>query len=312
MRIVVVGAGGVGGVLGGLLARSGVDVAFVARGAQLAALRERGLRVESPRGTFHLPQIAVAQDPAELAPADAVLVAVKGWQVEEVAPRLAPLLARGGFVLPLENGVDAAAVLSRALGDDRVVGGLCHMLAWIEAPGLVRHEGEMLRVTMGELRGGSSARVDALARALRDAGVAAVASDDIETASWEKFVFIAAVGGVGAVTRAPVGVVRTLPEARALLQAAMEETAAVGRARGVRLARDAVAKALAIVDRLQPDATASMQRDIQAGRPSELMDQSGSLVQKARQAGVPVPAHAFLVAALLPQEMAARRLAVTR
>lgn len=307
MRIVVVGAGGVGAVVGGLLSRAGTDVAFVARGAQLAALRERGLRVESARGSFHLPRVEASDDPARLAPADAVLVAVKGWQVAEVAPKLAPLLARGGFAVPLENGVDAAAALARALGEARVAGGLCHMVAWVEAPGLVRHAGEMLRVTVGEMRGGSSTRVDSLLGALRQAGVDAVAADDVEAACWEKLVFIAALGGVGAATRAPVGAMRAIPETRALLEAAMEETAAVARARGVRLAPDAVAKALAIVDRLQPDATSSMQRDVQSGRPSELMDLTGSVVQKGREVGVPVPAHAFLLAALLPQEEVARR-----
>ena len=306
MRIVVVGAGGVGGVVGGLLARAGADVAFVARGAQLAALREHGLRVESALGTFHLDEVEVAEDPATLAPADAVLVAVKGWQVAELAPKLTPLLAPGGFAVPLENGVDAADALARALGGDRVAGGLCHMLAWVEAPGVVRQAGAILRVTMGERRGGSSPRLEALARVLREAGVEAAVSGDVEAAAWEKLAFIAAFGGVGAVTRAPVGVARKVPETRALLASAMEETVAVGRARGVRLGDEVVSRAMAIIDGLPPDATASMQRDIQAGRPSELMDQNGAVVRKGREAGVPVPVHAFLLAALLPQEEAAR------
>jgi 2-dehydropantoate 2-reductase len=312
MRVVVVGAGGVGGVVGGLLARAGVEVAFVARGEQLAALRKRGLRVESARGSFDLRQVEASQDPAGLAPADAVFVAVKGWQVAEVAPKLAPLVAGGGFAVPLENGVDAPDILARALGDDRVVGGLCHMVAWVESPGLVRQTGEMLRVTLGERRGGSSPRVEALARVLRSAQVDAAVSNDVEAASWEKFVFIAALGGVGAVTRAPAGVVRSIPETRALLQAAMEETASVGRARRVRLSADSVSKALAIVDRLQPDATASMQRDIQSGRPSELMDQNGAVVRMGREAGVPVPAQTFILASLLPQETAARHAVAAR
>ena len=306
MRIVVVGAGGVGALLGGLLARSGVEVGFVARGAQLAALREHGLRVESPRGTFHLPRVEASDDPAALAPADAVLVAVKGWQVREVAPRLAPLLAGGGFAVPLENGVEAADTLARALGEEQVAGGLCHLLAWLEAPGLVRHVGDNLRVTLGERRGPPSERLEALARALRGAHVDAAVTSDIEAASWEKFLFIAALGGVGAVTRSPIGVVRALPESRALLVGAMEEVSAVARARGVRLPPEAVARALATVDRLPADGTPSMQRDIQAGRPSELLDQTGAVVRMGREAGVQVPVNGFLFAALLPQEEAAR------
>lgn len=307
MRIAVVGAGGVGALVGGMLARAGVEVAFVARGAQLAALRERGLRVESPRGDFHVPRVEASDDPAKLPPADAVLVAVKGWQVAEVAPRLAPLLGPAGFAVPLENGVEAAGTLARSLGDERVAGGLCHMFAWLAAPGVVRHEGELLRVTMGELRGGGSPRLAALAQVLRSAKIDAVVSEDVVAAAWEKFLFIAAFGGVGAVTRVPIGVARALPETRALLVAAIEEGAAVARALGVRLAPDAVTKAVALVDRVAPESTASMQRDIQAGRPSELFDQTGALVRMGREVGVQVPANAFLLAALLPQERAARQ-----
>jgi 2-dehydropantoate 2-reductase len=307
MRVVVVGAGGVGGVIGGLLARSGVEVAFVARGAQLAALRERGLTVESPRASFRLERVEASDDPSALAPADVVLVAVKAWQVAEVAPRLAPLVARGGFVVPLENGVEAADALARALGEDRVVGGLGHFAVWLEGPGKARHVGELLRVTMGERRGGSSPRLEALAGLLRAAKVDVVLSPDIEAASWEKFLFNAAFGGVGAVTRAPVGVVRSIPETRALLAAAMEEIAAVARARGVRIASDAVTRALATIDAFPPEVTASMQRDIQAGRPSELFDQNGAVVRMGKEAGVRVPVNEVILGALLPQEQAARR-----
>jgi 2-dehydropantoate 2-reductase len=306
MRVVIVGAGGVGGIVGGFLARSGVDVAFVARGAQLQALRGQGLRIESPRGVFHLPAVAASDDPGALAPADVVVVAVKGWQVPEVAPRLAPLLAPGGFAVPLENGVEAADALARALGAERVVGGLCHMFAWLESPGLVKHAGDFLHVTLGERGAGGSPRVEAFAGALRAARIDVTVSDDVEAAAWEKLTFIAPFGGVGAVTRAPIGRVRGTPETRALLIAAMEEVAAVAAAAGVRLRATAVAKAMEVVDRLSPDATASMQRDIQAGRPSELLDQTGAVVRLGRQHGVPVPAHAFLLAALLPQEMSAR------
>jgi 2-dehydropantoate 2-reductase len=307
MRIAIVGAGGVGGLLGGLLARSGVEVAFVARGAQLVALRERGLQVNDARGAFHVARVEAAEDPAALAPADAVLVAVKGWQVKEIAPRLAPLLSPGGFAVPLENGVEAADELARALGEERVAGGVCYMLSWLEAPGVVRHVGAPPRVTLGERHAGPSERVERLAAALRAAGVEARVADDVDAAAWEKFLFIAPVGSVGAVTRAPMGVVRSLPETRELLTLAMEEIAAVGRARGVRLAPDAAARALAIVDRMPADATASMQRDIQAGRPSELLDQTGAVVRMGRELSVPVTANAFMFASLLPQEQAARK-----
>jgi 2-dehydropantoate 2-reductase len=306
MRIVVVGAGGVGGLIGGLLAHSGADVAFVARGRQLAAVREHGLRVESPRATFHLPRVEISEDPARLASADAVLVTVKGWQVPEVAPWLSPLLSPAGFVVPLENGVTAVEVLAAALGDSRVAGGLCALLAWIESPGVIRHTGTALRVVMGERCGGASSRLEALAAQLRAALVDAEVTEDIAAAAWEKLLFIASFGAVAAVTRAPAGVVRTTPEARAMLVAAMQEVVVLAHARGVSLAGDAVARAMKIVDALPPDATASMQRDIAAGRPSELQDQTGAIVRMARELQVPVPTHESLLSILLPREQVAR------
>ncbi len=308
MRIAIVGAGGVGGLVGGLLARAGTEVAFLARGPNLEALRRDGLHVESTRGTFHVARVEASDDPGTLRPADAVLVTVKGWQLPDLAPRLGPLLGARGFAVPLENGVEAADVLARALGQDRVVGGLCHLSSWLDAPGHVKHVSPVLRVTIGE-RGaarGASARVDALAEELRRARIDVVVTDDLDAALWQKLLFVGVSGAVGAVTRAPAGVVRTLPETRALAAQAMDEIAAVARARGVRLAPDAVAHGLATLDSFGADTTASMHRDIVAGRPSELFDQIGAVVRLAAESGVDVPVNRFLYAALLPQERAAR------
>ncbi len=305
MRIVLVGAGAVGGFFGGFLARAGVDVAFVARGRTLAALRESGLRVESALASFTV-RVAAAEEPAEIGPADAVLVAVKTWQVAEVAPRLAPLLGPETVVAPLENGVEAADQLASALGAGRVVGGLCHVLAWVEAPGLVRQAGFPPRVTLGERRGGRSDRVDRLCGAFRAAGIEAVASPDVETAVWEKFLFIDPFGSVGAACRSPAGAFRGVPETRAALLAAMREVASLARARGVRLADEAVDRVLGVIDSLPPEGMASMQRDLQAGRRSELMEQTGAVCRLGRAAGVPTPVHDVLLACLLPQELRAR------
>lgn len=306
MRIVVVGVGGVGGLIGGLLAKSGAEVAFIARGQQLRALREQGLFIESARGTFSLNPVEVSDDPSALAPADVVLIAVKAWQVPEIAASLAPLRAPGGFFVPLQNGVEAAPTLARTFGSQHVAGGFCAMLAWKERPGVIRHEGHNLRVVVGERPTGTSERLERLVAQLKAANVDAELSDNIEAAVWEKFIFIAAFGAVAAACRAPASIVRSLPETRALLVAAMQEIASLGRACGVELDDGVVPRALAHVDGLLPHATASMQRDIQAGRRSELHDQTGAVVRLAVEAGVSVPVNRCLWATLLPQELAAR------
>jgi 2-dehydropantoate 2-reductase len=306
MRIAVLGSGGVGGYFGGRLAQAGESVVFVARGAHLAALRTHGLRVESVAGDFVV-QPADAIDLADARPVDVVIVAVKAWQVSDAARSLAPWMGADTFVVPLQNGVEAADRLAAVVGADRVVGGLCKILSYVAAPGVVRLVGVHPRVEIGERDGRRSERVARLAAAFaRARGVAVAVPDDIEAALWEKFLFIAPLGGVGAATRVPVGALRAVPETRRMLEQAMREIEAVGRARGVRLAPDAVSRALAYVDALPPEATASMQRDLLEGRPSELDDQVGATVRLGAAAAVPVPVHACLYASLLPQELRAR------
>lgn len=311
MRIVVVGAGGVGGVLGLLLARSGAEVAFVARGATLAAIRASGLSLESPLGAFtYKPQ--AAEDPAELGKADTVLVAVKSWQVAEVAPKIEPLLGEDTVVVPFQNGVEAAGHLAAALGEKPVLGGLCWIFAWQDEPGKLKHVGFTPRCTVGERKGAVTPRARRVCDALVGAGIEATVSDDMEAAIWEKFLFIDPFGTLGAVTRVPVGVFRSVPESRELLQKAIAEVEALARARGVKLRADAAARTLEKIDGVLAEGTASMQRDIMAGRQSELLEQTGAVVRLARESGVDVPVHRALLGSLLPQELAARSKAERR
>lgn len=306
MRIAIVGTGAVGGLLGALLSRGGAEVSFVARGAHLEALRREGLRVEGAVGSFSVPPPRASEDPAALGPHDAVLVAVKSWQVAGVAPSLRPLLSGGGFAVPLQNGLEARDRLAAALGAERVAGGLCHMISWVERPGLIRQTGFAPSVTVGEWPGGGSDRLEALRAAFDRAGVAATVSPDIQAAVWEKALFVEALGAVGAAVRLPVGAWRAVSESRALLTSAMTETDAVARAGGTKLGQPAIDRALARIDALPPDATASMQRDVAAGRPSELDDQTGAIVRIAAQRTVEVPVHRFLLGCLVPHERAAR------
>lgn len=309
MRIAVVGVGGVGGYFGGRLAMAGEEVALIARGEHLSAIRAHGLRVESIGGDFTAHPAVATDDSSSVGPVDAVLVAVKTWQVTEAAATMRPLLGPGTAVVPLLNGVDAPEQLAAALGSEHVLGGLCRISAQIAGPGLIRHTAIPPSVAFGELDNRASPRAAALLAAFKGAGVKAAIADDIRRAMWEKFLLITT-WGIGALTRAPVGVWRSLPETRALAEAAMREVIAVAAAHGVTLAEALVAQNLAIFDGLPPDGASSMQRDIMVGRPSELEAQNGAVVRLGRAAGVPTPAHSFIYAALLPQEQIARGLAV--
>ncbi len=308
MRVVIVGAGGVGGLLGGLLARSGTEVALLARGAHLEAIRRQGLLVESPLGSFAV-RVQAADDPVALGRADAVLVAVKTWQVAEVAPAVRPLLGPGSVVVPLENGVEASDTLASELGEGSVGNGVIAVIASIAAPGAIRHFGFPPRATLGERRRGPSERLTRLCQELKRAGVESRVAEDIQVPLWQKFLFIDPLGSVAAATRSTIGELRSVLETRALLAAAMREVEALARARGIGLPADAVDQALATVDSFPAEATASMQRDIQDGRRSELLEQTGAVVRLGRAAGVATPVHEILLACLLPQEGRARRAA---
>lgn len=307
MRIAVVGTGAVGSYFGGKLAHAGEAVAFVARGAHLRALRESGLRVDSVDGDFVVHPAQATDHATEIGAVDVALLAVKAWQVPEAIEAMRPLMGSSTVAVPLLNGVEAPDQLAAAFGAARVAGGLCRLFGSVVEPGYVRNVMAQPFITFGELDPASgSERMERLQSTFERAGVHAEVAGDIRAGLWEKLLFVGPFGGVGAATRAPIGVIRSLPETRALLEEAMREIFVVARARGVAVADDAVAQALALIDGSPEAATASMQRDIMAGRLSELEAQVGVVVRLAQDAAVEVPRHVCLYASLLPQERRAR------
>ncbi len=306
MRFAIYGSGGLGGFYGARLAQAGHDVGFIARGAHLEAMRSSGLKVLSPLGNFHVPSPKASSDPAEIGPVDVVIVAVKTWQVPEVARAMGPLLGKDTMVVPFLNGVDAPDDLAAVLGAARVIGGLSKVFSLIEAPGVIRQFNPGAYVEVGELGGGLSARVASLRDAFASAGVDSVASADIRSALWKKLLTVSSWAGLGALARSPIGVIRAQPETRALVDRAMDEGIAVGRKLGYTL-EDGFKQGLwSFYDSLAPEATASMLRDIMAGKPSELDAWNGAVVRFGLQTSVATPVHTFTYHALLPMERRAR------
>lgn len=307
MRIAVFGTGGVGGYFGGRLAQAGEEVLFIARGSHLRAIKDQGLRVKSVKGDFTVEPAQATDDPTEAGAVDAVLVGVKAWQVPEAARLMRPLVGAQTFVVPLQNGVEAPRQLAAVLGEEHVLGGLCRIIAYISAPGEITHAGIEPYVAFGELDGRRGGRVERLRRAFAAAqGVTAEAPEDIEVAMWRKFLLICTWSGVGAITRAPIGIVRTQPETRQMLQQSLQEVMDVARARGIDLPSESISETMAFIDDVPADGTASMQRDIAEGRPSELDSQSGAVVRLGEEAGVDTPLHRFITHSLLPLERRAR------
>ena len=299
MKIAVVGAGGVGGYFGGRLAEAGADVAFLARGAHLEAMRTRGLRILSPKGDLHLPRVSAAGSPAEIGPVDVVLFAVKLYDTESALALLPPLLAPNTAVVPLQNGVDSVATLTRAIGREHTAGGTCYVSAVIAEPGVIKHTA-MDQLLFGEIDGSRSPRLLALEDACRPASFQSTLSDDIALDIWTKFVRLSVMSGMTAVTRSPLGVIHRDPELWAMLQAAVREAMDVARAKGIAVAASTVADVAAAYRALPPQTKSSMLEDLERGRRLELPWLSGAVVRIGREVGVPTPTHAFINAVLQP------------
>jgi 2-dehydropantoate 2-reductase len=306
MRIAIFGTGGAGGYFGAQLARAGEDVTFIARGEHLQAILEHGLTIETPKGEIVIRPARATDDPAQVGVVDVVLVGVKSWQVPEAAHAMRPLIGPATFAVPLQNGVEAASQLASVLGPDHVLAGLCGTLSWVIGPGRIRSIGQVHFVKIGELDNRPSERAERLRAAFERAGVTVEIPSDMRQALWGKFLFVVSLGGVGAVARAPVGVLRAVPETRQMLTRCMQEILAVARARQVPMADTIVTDTMAFVDSLAPDGSTSLQRDIAEGKPSELEAWNGAVVRLGREAGVSTPLHEFIYHSLLPQELRAR------
>ncbi len=305
MRIAIFGTGGAGGYFGAHLARAGEDVIFIARGEHLKAIREQGLRVETTNGEI-IARSEATDAPAQVGAVDLVLLGVKTWQVTDAARAMRPMIGPQTFVVPLQNGVEAAAELAAVLGAKHVLGGLCGTISRVISPGYILSIGETNFIKFGELDNRPSERAQHLQQTFERAGVKAEVPSDIEAATWEKFIFVAPYGGIGAVTRAPAGVIRSLTETRRMLERGMQEILAVARARQVSLPEGIVEKSMGLIDSLAPSSTTSLQRDIAAGKPSELEAWNGAVVRLGRETGVPTPLHEFIYYSLLPSELHAR------
>ena len=289
MRIVIMGAGGLGGYFGARLAAAGNDVAFIARGAHLTAIREHGLRVESALGNLHLRDVVATDDPGTLSPADVVMIAVKLWDTEAAAEAVRPLVRPGTAVVSFQNGVSKDDVLTSILGREAVIGGVGQIGVVIASPGVIRHTGTMAKLIFGELDNTRTPRVEALLDACTAAGIDAEIAEDINLAIWQKFAFLVPMSACTASMRSTIGAIRANPQARAFLVDITREVVAVGRALGVNLADDFVEQHVAFVETLPPQMTASMQGDLARGNRLELPWLSGAVVELGKRTGVPTP-----------------------
>ncbi len=253
-------------------------------------------------GDFTLSKVAATDRPADIGPVDIVFVTVKTWQLADAMRTMAPLVGPETVVVPLLNGVEAPTILSQSLGDSHTVIGLAKIIARLTGPAHIHHLGAMPYIALGEPDNRRSRRVERLIAILSDSGIATDIPRDIHVALWSKFLFVVSWGGVGAVTRAPIGVLRSVPQTREMIMAAMEEIYRLALSLDIGLSENIVASTMSFIDSLPPEGTASLQRDIAAGLPSELDSWNGAVVRLGRKASVATPVNSFIYRCLLPLE----------
>ncbi len=307
MRIAVYGSGGVGAYFGGRLAQLGQDVTFIARKENLTALRSQGLKVGSIAGDFSIDKIKVTNNPSEVGIVDYVLCCVNAWQVPAAARAMKPMVGPDTLVVPLQNGIEAPDQLVNILDAENVLGGLCAIVAFQANPGHIKHSGANPLIRFGHLDNHADPRINTLSEIFNHCtGVKSSIPDDILVAMWQKFMLITPWSGLGAVSRAPIGVLLEQPETRDLLTEAIEEIFQLGRAREVDLPADSVAKTIATLEGIPPNSTTSMQRDLVRGRPSELDAQNGAVVRLAHELELDTPINRFFLYSLRSLELRAR------
>jgi 2-dehydropantoate 2-reductase len=300
MRIAVVGVGGTGGYFGGLLARAGEDVTFIARSANLEALRAWGLTVESRlAGTFTLP-VRVTDDPSEVGPVDLILFCVKTYDTDTAAESVRPLIRPDTMVVSLQNGVDNVERIARTTGYALGIGAVAYVVSAIKAPGVIAQTAGPGKIIVGELSGGASARTERLHDVLQGAGITAEVHPDIRVVLWQKFLFICAFSGVTAVTRLPIGTILADPVTHKLFRGTSEEVEAVARANEIDLAADCVEQAMAQAAAVEPWGHGSLYHDLVGGRRLELESLNGEVVRRGREHGIETPLNFAIYAALRP------------
>jgi 2-dehydropantoate 2-reductase len=294
MRFAILGAGGVGGYYGGLLAKNGHDVCILARTSNLAALRERGLEVRTPEGSFTVP-IKASDNVENFGGVDCALLAVKNYSLAEIAPAAAFLATQGALIVPLLNGVEVVSQLvAHGVPQLQLVGGLTAISAIRVAPGVFERRSPFQRVVLGEL--GQSQperkqRIDAIAEAFREAGVEASVSSDITADLWRKFAFIASMAAACGLSRTAIGPLRTTKLGHLLIERAVREVVSVARAHKVALAEDEADRTMKIIDGLPEAMKPSLLIDLEAGRPTEIDDLSGAVSRLGKACGVETPVH---------------------
>lgn len=305
MNIVVIGAGGIGGYFGGRIAKAGHDVTFVARGKHLEAIKTNGLQVKSTKEGFTVYPKAT-DNLNDINNPDLIILGVKSWQVDEVAELIKPIVTDKTMVLPLQNGADNVDNLLKQLDKNNVLAGLCKIVSKVEAPGIINHFAFEPEIIFGEIDNSQTHRIKKVKEVFDTAGFKNKIADDIHKSIWRKFLFITMVSGIASLTRVVFGEMLKDKNIEKIIVNTANEIKSIANTKGIKISDDDINLAMNMYKNSEYDTTASMQRDIMQGKPSELENFNGYIVNQGKLLGIPTPINAFIYECLLPQERLAR------
>jgi len=305
MKIAIIGSGGVGGYFGAKLVKAGFDVTFLARGEQLKAMSGKGLTIKSILGDFSVGNLKATDRITEIVDPGLIIIGVKAWQIKEIREDLNRILHPDTIILPLQNGVLAAAELSEKIDRQKILGGLCRIFCKIESPGVINHSAVTPSISFGELDKSKTERLLKVQKILKTAEIASIISDDIEADLWKKFISICT-SGLLAVTKTTYGELRTLKETRQLMIDLLTEGYLLSKKIGINIEADYVEKSVSFIDTYPYDTTSSLTRDVWENKPSELEYQNGTVVRLGEKYGISTPVNRFVYYSILPGELRAR------
>ncbi len=297
MKIGIMGTGAVGGYFGGLLARAGLDVHFVARGKHLQAILEDGLQVASDQGSFRA-MIHATSEPFEIGPVDLLLFCVKSYDTLDAARAIAPMVEDDTVILSLQNGIDNVEKLNQRYGAERVMGGTTFIESSIASPGVITHTGKPGRIVFGEMSGEKTERAEAILDLFLRGSIDAELSRNIPKVLWSKLMFICGVHGVSTLSRSPLGLVLSNPETRELLIGVMGEVMALARKSGVALDDRVLDESVVLAESYSKTFKCSMLRDLEWRRPLEIEALNGMVVGLGKKMQVEAPLNSAIYACL--------------
>ncbi|RXG33249.1 ketopantoate reductase family protein [Leeuwenhoekiella marinoflava] len=308
MNILIYGIGGVGGYFGGKLTKTNNHITFIARGKHLDAVQKNGLQVSSYKGDFVAGPDLATDDLSKIPTPDLVILGVKSWQVPETIEALKPYVKPKTLFLPLQNGAANAEKILEVLPNAQVLGGLCRIVAFKDGPGKIKHLTFEPSITFGELDGSLSDRVKALQELFQEADFVGDLVENIQVEIWKKFLFICTISGIGGLTRVPMGKIRSSEYLFNMMKDTAQEIFNVAKAKGIALTEKHMESVFEAIQNQGADVTASTQRDIMEGKPSELDNFNGYIVREGKRLGVSVPVNELIYECLLPMEKEARKL----